>query len=33
MFADGHAKALRPEQTNPDGWNQPQNNMWYATRP
>ena len=32
MFADGHAKAMRPEQTNPDGWNQPQNNMWNATR-
>ncbi len=33
MFADGHAKALRPEATNPDGLKQPQNNMWNATRP
>jgi prepilin-type N-terminal cleavage/methylation domain-containing protein/prepilin-type processing-associated H-X9-DG protein len=31
-FADGHSKAMRPEQTNPDGFNQPQNNMWDATR-
>ena len=32
MLADGHAKALRPETTNPDGLKQPQNNMWNATR-
>lgn len=32
MFADGHAKAMRPEATNPDGLKQPQNNMWNATR-
>lgn len=31
-FADGHVKAMRPEQSNPDGWNQPQNNMFDATR-
>jgi prepilin-type processing-associated H-X9-DG protein len=32
-FADGHAKAFRPEQTNPDGINRPQDNMWDAKRP
>jgi prepilin-type N-terminal cleavage/methylation domain-containing protein/prepilin-type processing-associated H-X9-DG protein len=31
-FADGHVKAMRPEATNPDGVNQPQNNMFDATR-
>jgi len=31
-FADGHVKAMRPEQTNPDGWNRPQDNMWDALR-
>jgi prepilin-type N-terminal cleavage/methylation domain-containing protein/prepilin-type processing-associated H-X9-DG protein len=31
-FADGHSKAMRPAATNPDGVNQPQNNMYDATR-
>ena len=31
-FADGHAKTLNPVATNPDPVNQPQNNMWDATR-
>jgi prepilin-type N-terminal cleavage/methylation domain-containing protein/prepilin-type processing-associated H-X9-DG protein len=31
-FADGHAKALRPEQTNPDGQNRPKDNMWVSNR-
>lgn len=33
VFTDGHAKSLRPEQTNPNPVAQPQNNMWWATRP
>lgn len=32
-FADGHVKAMRPEQTNPDPTNRPQDNMWNARRP
>jgi prepilin-type N-terminal cleavage/methylation domain-containing protein/prepilin-type processing-associated H-X9-DG protein len=32
VFADGHAKALRPEQTNPDPVNRPQDNLWRANR-
>jgi prepilin-type N-terminal cleavage/methylation domain-containing protein/prepilin-type processing-associated H-X9-DG protein len=32
VFADGHAKAMRPAQTNPDGKNRPQDNMWDALR-
>jgi prepilin-type processing-associated H-X9-DG protein len=32
LFADGHAKALRPVATDPDPVNQPQNNLWDATR-
>jgi prepilin-type N-terminal cleavage/methylation domain-containing protein/prepilin-type processing-associated H-X9-DG protein len=32
-FADGHAKSLRPEQTNPDGCRQPARNMWDSQRP
>jgi prepilin-type N-terminal cleavage/methylation domain-containing protein/prepilin-type processing-associated H-X9-DG protein len=31
-FADGHSKAMKPAATNPDGINQPQNNMWDSTR-
>ena len=31
-FADGHAKTLRPEATNPDPAAQPGKNMWDATR-
>lgn len=31
-FADGHVKAMRPVQTNPDPLNRPQDNMWKATR-
>lgn len=31
-FVDGHAKSMRPEATNPDGWDQPTKNMWHATR-
>lgn len=32
VFADGHAKAMRPEQTNPDGFARPLDNMWNAMR-
>jgi prepilin-type N-terminal cleavage/methylation domain-containing protein/prepilin-type processing-associated H-X9-DG protein len=32
VFVDGHAKAMKPSQTNPDGKNQPQRNMWDALR-
>jgi prepilin-type N-terminal cleavage/methylation domain-containing protein/prepilin-type processing-associated H-X9-DG protein len=32
-FADGHVKAMRPEQTNPDGFARPNDNMWNALRP
>ena len=33
ILADGHAKAMRPTQTNPDGVNHPELNMWDAVRP
>lgn len=33
VFADGHAKSMRPVQTNPDGVNKPELNMWDAKRP
>ncbi|MBC8136124.1 MAG: DUF1559 domain-containing protein [Fibrella sp.] len=32
LFADGHAKAMKPEQSNPDPANRPQDNMWNAIR-
>lgn len=32
LFVDGHVKAMKPEATNPDGTNQPQNNMWNVKR-
>jgi prepilin-type N-terminal cleavage/methylation domain-containing protein/prepilin-type processing-associated H-X9-DG protein len=32
-FVDGHAKAMRPDTTNPDIINQPSKNMWDVTRP
>jgi prepilin-type N-terminal cleavage/methylation domain-containing protein/prepilin-type processing-associated H-X9-DG protein len=32
LFCDGHAKAMHPTATNPDPVNQPQNNMWDASR-
>jgi prepilin-type N-terminal cleavage/methylation domain-containing protein/prepilin-type processing-associated H-X9-DG protein len=32
VFVDGHSKAMRPVQTNPDGANRPLDNMWDATR-
>lgn len=32
VFADGHAKAMKPAQTNPDGVNRPELNMWDAVR-
>jgi prepilin-type N-terminal cleavage/methylation domain-containing protein/prepilin-type processing-associated H-X9-DG protein len=31
-FADGHVKAMRPIQTNPNPQTRPQDNMWDATR-
>ena len=31
-FADGHVKAMHPEQTNPDPVNRPIDNMWNAHR-
>jgi type II secretory pathway pseudopilin PulG len=31
-FSDGHAKAMQPVATNPNGYYQPQNNMWDALR-
>ena len=31
-FTDGHVKAMKPAATNPDPTNQPNNNMWDATR-
>jgi prepilin-type N-terminal cleavage/methylation domain-containing protein/prepilin-type processing-associated H-X9-DG protein len=31
-FADGHCKAFKPEATNPDGFNQPDRNMWDGKR-
>jgi prepilin-type N-terminal cleavage/methylation domain-containing protein len=32
VFCDGHAKMMTPVSTNPDGVNQPANNMWDAYR-
>lgn len=32
MFADGHAKGMKPTSTNPDGYNQPDKNKWDAKR-
>jgi prepilin-type N-terminal cleavage/methylation domain-containing protein/prepilin-type processing-associated H-X9-DG protein len=32
VFCDGHVKAMRPVNTDPDPVNQPQNNLWNATR-
>jgi len=32
VFADGHAKAIKPLATNPDPVNRPQDNMWDSTR-
>jgi prepilin-type N-terminal cleavage/methylation domain-containing protein len=32
VFADSHAKAMKPVQTNPDGGNQPLKNMWNGQR-
>lgn len=32
LFIDGHVKAMRPEQTNPNQSARPQDNMWDATR-
>jgi prepilin-type N-terminal cleavage/methylation domain-containing protein/prepilin-type processing-associated H-X9-DG protein len=32
LFCDGHVKSMTPSQTDPDPNNQPQNNLWDATR-
>jgi prepilin-type N-terminal cleavage/methylation domain-containing protein/prepilin-type processing-associated H-X9-DG protein len=32
LFCDSHAKSMKAPQTDPDPVNQPQNNMWDATR-
>jgi prepilin-type N-terminal cleavage/methylation domain-containing protein len=32
VFCDGHAKAMKPVQTNPDGKNKPTENKWDAYR-
>jgi len=32
IFSDGHAKAMSPPATNPDGVKQPEKNMWDGTR-
>jgi prepilin-type N-terminal cleavage/methylation domain-containing protein/prepilin-type processing-associated H-X9-DG protein len=32
IFVDGHVKAMKPEQTNPDPVNKPDQNMWNAIR-
>lgn len=32
LFGDGHAKTMKPEQTNPNGTTRRQDNMWLATR-
>lgn len=32
VFADGHAKSMKPTQTNPDGVTKPELNMWDAKR-
>jgi prepilin-type processing-associated H-X9-DG protein len=31
-FADGHVKAMKPQATNPDGKNRPNENMWRSDR-
>jgi prepilin-type N-terminal cleavage/methylation domain-containing protein/prepilin-type processing-associated H-X9-DG protein len=33
LFADGHAKAMKPSSTNPDGWRHPELNLWISNRP
>ncbi|HEY0866463.1 MAG TPA: prepilin-type N-terminal cleavage/methylation domain-containing protein [Fimbriimonas sp.] len=33
VLSDGHAAALNPVATNPDGLNQPEKNMWVSQRP
>jgi len=33
LFCDGHVKAVRPRDTNPDPGNKPESNLWNATRP
>ncbi len=32
VFSDGHAKGMRPAQTNPDGTGAPEKNMWNSKR-
>jgi hypothetical protein len=32
VFVDGHARVMKPEATNPDGVNRPNDNMWDAYR-
>ena len=32
LFCDGHVKAMRPAQTNPDPNNRPQENLWNSLR-
>jgi len=32
LLADGHAKSMKPAQTNPDPVNRPQDNWWNAVR-
>ncbi len=32
LFCDGHVKAMRPAQTNPDPVNRPQDNLWNSLR-
>jgi prepilin-type N-terminal cleavage/methylation domain-containing protein/prepilin-type processing-associated H-X9-DG protein len=32
LFVDGHAKAMKPEMTNPDPQNRPTDNMWNGIR-
>ncbi len=32
LFVDGHVKSMKPSATNPDPNNQPEKNMWDATR-
>ena len=31
-FCDGHVKAMKPVQTNPNPWTRPQDNLWDASR-
>ena len=33
LFCDGHAKAMKPTNTNPDPIHQPQNDLWNCIRP